>query len=108
MGKRTQPLLLSISHRDRQHSGIGRQLWNYAQRILEGMQQDERLFAVIYTIDESDDPWERRELGSRPTHRWGQAVQPEAIRSIMRQARNNPAQEAAAKTTPSQRLGWCE
>src|SRR3954454_15378837 len=29
---------------------------------------------------------------------WGQAVQPDAIRAIMRQARNNPAQEAAAKT----------
>src|SRR3954454_4185920 len=29
---------------------------------------------------------------------WGQAVQPDAIRAIMRQARNNPAQEAAART----------
>ena len=28
----------------------------------------------------------------------GSAVQPDAIRAIMRQARNNPAQEAAAKT----------
>jgi phage terminase large subunit-like protein len=29
---------------------------------------------------------------------WGQTVQPEAIRAIMRQTRNNPAQEAAART----------
>jgi phage terminase large subunit-like protein len=29
---------------------------------------------------------------------WGQSVRPEAIRAIMRQARNNPAQEAAART----------
>jgi phage terminase large subunit-like protein len=65
--------------------------------VLEGTQADERLFALIYTIDPEDDPWEESSwIKANPS--WGQAVQPEAIRAIMRQARNNPAQEAAAKS----------
>jgi hypothetical protein len=47
--------------------------------------------------DPEDDPWEEATwIKANPS--WGQAVQPDAIRAIMRQARNNPAQEAAAKT----------
>jgi hypothetical protein len=34
----------------------------------------------------------------RPTGPGAQAVQPDAIRAIIRQAQNNPAQEAAAKS----------
>ncbi|MFZ6762227.1 terminase large subunit [Pseudoroseomonas sp. WGS1072] len=97
MGKRRHPLLLSISTATGNTSGIGRQMWDYAVRVLEGLQQDERLFALIYTVDEGDDPWQEASwIKANPS--WGQAVQPDAIRAIMRQARNNPAQEAAAKT----------
>jgi phage terminase large subunit-like protein len=97
MGKRRHPLLLSISTATGNNSGIGRQMWDYAVRVLDGVQEDERLFALIYTVDEGDDPWEEASwVKANPS--WGQAVQPDAIRAIMRQARNNPAQEAAAKT----------
>jgi phage terminase large subunit-like protein len=97
MGKRRHPLLLSISTATGNNSGIGRQMWDYAVRVLDGVQEDERLFALIYTVDEGDDPWEETSwVKANPS--WGQAVQPDAIRAIMRQARNNPAQEAAAKT----------
>jgi phage terminase large subunit-like protein len=66
-------------------------------RVLQGAQQDDRLFALIYTIDEGDDPWDEATwIKTNPS--WGQAVQPDAVRAIMRQARNNPAQEAAAMT----------
>ncbi len=97
MGKRRHPLLLSISTATGNSTGIGRQLWDYAARVLEGAQEDARLFVLIYTIDEADDPWEEASwVKANPS--WGQAVQPDAIRAIMRQARNNPAQEAAART----------
>ncbi|MBL6459393.1 terminase large subunit [Belnapia sp. T6] len=97
MGKRRHPLLLSISTATGNSSGIGKQLWGYAARVLEGVQEDERLFALIYAADPEDDPWEEATwIKANPS--WGQAVQPDAIRAIMRQARNNPAQEAAAKT----------
>ena len=57
MGKRSNPLLLAISTATGNNSGIGKQLWDYAVRVLEDTQQDERLFALIYTIDPEDDPW---------------------------------------------------
>jgi phage terminase large subunit-like protein len=97
MGKRRHPLLLSISTATGNNTGIGKQLWDYASRVLDGTQEDERLFALIYAADPEDDPWEEATwIKANPS--WGQAVQPDAIRAIMRQARNNPAQEAAAKT----------
>jgi hypothetical protein len=97
MGKRSNPLLLAISTATGNNSGVGKQLWDYAVRVLEDTQQDERLFALIYTIDPEDDPWiEASWIKANPS--WGQTVQPDAVRAIMRQARNNPAQKAAAKT----------
>jgi phage terminase large subunit-like protein len=97
MGKRRHPLLLSISTATGNTSGIGRQLWDYAARVLDGAQQDDRLFALVYAADETDDPWDEK-VWIKANPSWRQAVQPDAIRAIMRQARNNPAQEAAAKT----------
>lgn len=97
MGKRLHPFLLSISTATGNTTGIGRQLWNYGVRILERAQEDDRIFVLIYTIDENDDPWaEESWIKANPS--WGHTVQPDAVRAIMRQARNNPAQEAAAKT----------
>jgi phage terminase large subunit-like protein len=97
MGKRLQPMLVAISTATANSSGIGRQLWDYSVRVLEGQQVDDRIFALIYTVDDGDDPWaEETWIKANPS--WGQAVQPDAVRAIMRQARNNPAQEAVAKT----------
>lgn len=97
MGKRRHPLLLAISTATGNNAGVGKQLWDYAVRVLDGAQTDDRLFALIYTIDPEDDPWDEASwVKANPS--WGQAVQPDAIRAIMRQARNNPAQEAAAKS----------
>jgi len=97
MGKRRQPLLLSISTATGNNAGIGKQIWDYAMRVLTGAQDDDRLFGAIYSIDEDDDPWDEATwIKANPG--WGQSVQPDAIRAIMRQARNNAAQEAAART----------
>lgn len=96
-GKRSNPLLLSISTATGNTSGVGKTLWDYSTRVLEGKAEDERFFALLYTLDPDDDPWlESSWVKANPS--WGQAVQPDAIRGIMRQARQNPAQEAAAKT----------
>jgi phage terminase large subunit-like protein len=97
MGKRHNPLLVCISTATGNHAGIGKQLWDYSVRVLEKAQDDDRLFAMIFTLDSEDDPWsEASWIKANPS--WGQAVQPDGVRAVMRQARNNPAQEAAAKT----------
>jgi phage terminase large subunit-like protein len=97
MGKRRHPLLLSISTATGNTSGIGKQLWDYSVRVLEGAQEDERPFALLYTIDEGDDPW-AEETWIKANPGWGVSVVPDAVRGIMRQAQNNPAQKAAART----------
>jgi phage terminase large subunit-like protein len=97
MGKRLQPFLLSISTATANNAGIGRQIWDYLLRVLNGDQEDDRLFGIIYSVDDADDPWDESTwIKANPG--WGRSVQPDAIRAIMRQARNNPAQEAAART----------
>jgi phage terminase large subunit-like protein len=97
MGKRRQPFLLSISTATSNSSGIGKQVWDYLMRVLTGGQDDDRLFGIIYSIDDQDDPWEEATwIKANPG--WGHSVQPDAIRAIMRQARNNPAQEMSART----------
>lgn len=96
-GKRRQPFLLSISTATGNAAGIGKQLWDYLMRILSTGPRDDRVFGIIYSIDDDDDPWDEATwIKANPG--WGVSVQPDAIRAIMRQARNNPAQEAAAKT----------
>jgi phage terminase large subunit-like protein len=96
-GKRKHPILISISTATANNVGIGKTLWDYAVRVLNKDQDDDRLFALIYTIDEEDDPWvESSWIKANPG--WGVSVQPDAIRAIMKQARNNPAQESAAMT----------
>lgn len=97
MGKRRHPLLICISTATGNNFGVGRTLWDYGVRVLQGDTDDARLFALIYTIDATDDPWaESTWIKANPS--WGISVQPDAIRAIMQQARNNPAQEAAAMT----------
>jgi phage terminase large subunit-like protein len=97
MGKRRHPLLLSISTATSNTSGIGKQLWDYTVRVLDGKAEDDTLFGLIYTVDDGDDPWSE-ETWIKCNPGWGQSVQPDAVRGIMKQARNNPAQEAAAMT----------
>jgi phage terminase large subunit-like protein len=96
-GKRKQPFILSISTATSNSAGIGKRLWDYLARVLEGGQEDDRLFGIIYSVDDTDDPWDEATwIKANPG--WGRSVQPDAIRAIMRQARNNPAQEASART----------
>lgn len=97
MGKRAQPFLLSISTATANTAGIGKTLFDYLMRVLRKSQEDDRLWGIIYSIDDEDDPWDEA-TWVKANPGWRHTVQPEAIRAIMRQARNNPAQEAAAKT----------
>ena len=58
MGKRRHPLLLSITTATGNSTGIGKQLLDYASRVLDGTQEDKRLFALIHAADPEDDPSE--------------------------------------------------
>jgi phage terminase large subunit-like protein len=49
MGKRKHPMLVCISTATGNNSGIGKQLWDYGVRVLEGKWTDDQLFCLIYT-----------------------------------------------------------
>src|SRR6516165_10308985 len=97
LGKRLQPLLISISTATANTTGIGKQVWDLTVKILTGVLEDERFFGVIYAADEGDDPFAEATL-AKANPSWGRTVVPEQVRMIARQARNNPAQEAVYKT----------
>jgi phage terminase large subunit-like protein len=97
MGKRQQPLLIGITTATDNTAGIGKQLWDYSLRVLEGIQDDDRLFSLIYTADAKDDPW-HEDTWRKVNPGWGQSVMPDAIRSFAKQARNNASQESIFKT----------
>jgi phage terminase large subunit-like protein len=97
MGKRTQPLLICITTATDNSAGVGKQLWDYSLRVLDGIQDDERLFALIYTPDIGDDTWDEA-TWRKVNPGWGQTVQPNAVRQNAKQARNNAAQQSAFMT----------
>lgn len=96
-GKRSQPLLLSITTATNNLAGIGRNLWTYSEKLLTGVEKNERFHAVVYAASAEDDPWSE-DTWRKVNPNWGVSVMPQAIRSIARQARRNAAQEAAFKT----------
>jgi phage terminase large subunit-like protein len=97
MGKRAQPLLISISTTTDNVMGVGRQVWDYTTEVLQGTVKDDRFFGVIYAADAEDDPWQEATwLKANPS--WGQTVQPDAIRAIAQQAMASPALQQAFKT----------
>jgi phage terminase large subunit-like protein len=96
LGKRLQPMLVSISTATSNNTGAGKQLWNYTLKVLDGVINDERFFGVIYAAAD-DDPWAERTM-RKANPGWGITVVAEQIKMIARQAKNNPAQETIYKT----------
>ena len=96
-GKRDQPLLISISTATDNTAGVGRQVWNYTMQVLGGILSDEQFFGVIYDVDAEDDPWAEA-TWRKANPGWGPLVQPEALRSMAKQALASPALQAAFKT----------
>lgn len=97
LGKRLQPLMVSISTATEQTTGVGKNVWDYTIKVLTGAMKDDRFFGVIYAADDGDDVWSERTM-RKANPSWGVTVIPEQIRMIARQAKNNPKNEAVYKT----------
>jgi len=95
--KRRHPMLLNISTATGNQEGIGKELFDYGVRILSQEIEDDRHFALLYGIDQGDDPWkETTWIKANPS--WGVTVDPIGFRAIAHQAKQSPAQEAAFLT----------
>jgi len=59
-------------------------------RVVEGAQEDETLFAIIYSVDDTDDPWDEATwIKCNPN--WGVSIFPANIRREAATAHNMPA-----------------
>jgi phage terminase large subunit-like protein len=96
MVKRRQPLVVSISTATDNTTGVGKQVWDYSEKVLNGF-EDERFFAVMFAAEAEDDPWDERTwIKANPG--WGRLVQPDALRAAATQAKASPANKAAFQT----------
>lgn len=84
-GARRQPLLWAITTAGFNRVGICYEQRTYLTKLLDGVMQDDEYFGVIYSIDETDDPWaESSWIKANPN--WGISVNPDDIRRKARKA----------------------
>ena len=91
MGKRRHPLLLSISTATGNNTGIGKQLWDYAARVLDGAPGGRAPVRADL----------RRRPGGRPLGR-GDLDQGQPVLGPGRPARRHPRHHAAGPEQPAQ------
>lgn len=84
-GARRQPLIWKITTAGFNRLGICYEERAYLCKILDGIQQDEEIFGLIYTIDDGDD-WTEEASWQKANPNWGVSVKPEDIKRKSRKA----------------------
>lgn len=84
-GKREQPLLWEITTAGSDRAGVCYEVRSYVTKILEGVCEDDRVFGIIFSIDDSDD-WATIESVKKANPNWGVSVFPDALSSELHQA----------------------
>ncbi len=97
MGARQNPLLLVITTAGSDRSGPCYALQVDAQKVLEGKIQNDRLFVLIYTIDETDQ-WMSEEALVKANPNFGVSVSAEFLRNAQRDAVNSARKQNVFKT----------
>lgn len=89
-GAREQSLLWTITTAGTDRSGICYERRTYVTKILEGVVQDERVFGIIYTIDEGDDYFDPASW-AKANPNWGVSVMPDEMAAQARKAEGTPS-----------------
>lgn len=97
MGARQQPLSLVISTAGDNIAGPCREDWLICQKMLEGVIEDDTLFALIYTCD-ADDDWTSEVALRKANPNIDVSVSMEFLQSQLREAINNPRKQGHFKT----------
>lgn len=103
-GQRPEPLNLLISSGSDKLDSMGKQEFDRACKILQGIIQDETYFSILYCLDEKDN-WldESKYIKAQPS--LGVTVKPEFLHNLKVQAQQQPSLETEFKTKC---LGlWC-
>jgi phage terminase large subunit-like protein len=97
MGAREQPLSIVVSTAGDNVAGPCRDDWMDCQKVLEGVTEDDRLFAMIFTIDQEDD-WATEAALRKANPNFDVSVSGEFLLAQLRDAINNPRKQGHFKT----------
>jgi phage terminase large subunit-like protein len=97
MGAREQPLLLIITTAGDNLAGPCFALMQDAQRVLEGVWQNDELFALIYTVDPDSD-WTSEAALRMANPNYDVSVKGEFLKARQRDALQNPRKVGVFKT----------
>lgn len=94
MGAREQPLLISISTAGFNLSGIGYQKYDYAIKVTNGAVENERIFCMLFGVDDDDLKDTERLLNDpdvwkKANPNWGVSVKPDFMESQALKARTD-------------------
>lgn len=105
MGARLHPLTLVITTAGEDVEGPCYALQERAQKVLNGSLPDERVFAIIYTIDQDDD-WTTEAALRKANPNYDVSVSGEYLKDRLRVALNEPREQNVFKT---KHLNiWCQ
>lgn len=89
-GAREQSLLGTITTGGTDRSGICYERRTHVTKILEGVVRDDRIFGIIYTIDDGDDPFDPS-VWAKANPNFGVSVMPDDMASAARKAEAMPS-----------------
>lgn len=95
--KRAQPLLWEITTAGSDRAGICYEIRSYIIKILDGVAHDERIFGIIYSVDDEDD-WAEQSSWEKANPNWGVSVFPDAIAAEAHQALQLASKQPAFQT----------
>ncbi len=97
MGARAQPLSIIVSTAGDNVAGPCRDDWLDCQKVLQGINEDDRLFALIFTVDQDDD-WTSEASLRKANPNFDISVSAEFLLAQQRDAINNPRKQGHFKT----------
>ena len=96
-GKRSQPLVWTITTAGSDRAGVCYEVRDYVTKILDKVCDDDRVFGIIYTLDDADD-WTLEASWIKANPNWGVSVFPDAIAAEAHQALQIASKQPAFKT----------
>ena len=89
-GKRHQPMMVMITTAGADQGGVGFEIHDYAVKLLDGVYQDDSMFACVWSIDEGDD-WAAPDSWRKANPNWGVSVMPDTIEQLAQRAIQVPS-----------------
>ena len=95
---REQPLMLMVTTSGVNLMGPCYDKHMHCKKVLEGVYEDDTLFAIIYGIDPEEDDWAHPDMLRKANPNFGVSIDGEALRAQQRQAVLNPIHQNRFKT----------